>query len=265
MEEPLASRSGLVLLHVINHPLLPRSLSPAVPTERFCRANSLSPSSASSLCGELPITATKDILQPVYPISLSFCSVVHAQPVPQLTLPVGQASAIATRAAFLLLQGTFSFGSHTFLVAHLVPPKAPLLPADLTYPPQNVFIGSNYRRAAKSPLRSSPHCICVCDLWISSMKTRGPMAAPRRCSVNSSFAFSMLREPLSPVEIFTIHNIYGAPPTCQCCAKGYTVAIAPVLATTIRKTGRIKKLRDSFQADNQSGPSGSRPGALLQC
>lgn len=62
-----------------------------------------------------PITATKNILHPVYPISQRRCSVVHTQPVPQLTLPAGQASAIAVRAAFLLLQGTSLYGSHICL------------------------------------------------------------------------------------------------------------------------------------------------------
>lgn len=93
----------------------------AVPTECFCHGNSPSPSSASSLCRERPITATKNSLCPGYPISGRHCSSAHTQPAPQLTLPVRQAPAIATRAAFLLLQGTFLYGRHTFLVSHLVP------------------------------------------------------------------------------------------------------------------------------------------------
>lgn len=103
--------------------------SPAVPTECVCCGNSPSPS-ASSLCRELPITATKSILHPVYPISQRLCSLIHAHPVPQLPLPTGQSSAIAMR------------GSHEGSFSTPIPQKLPsCLQFDL-FPP-NVFIGSN--------------------------------------------------------------------------------------------------------------------------
>lgn len=106
--------------------------APAVPTECVCRGNSPSPASASSLCRELPITATKSVL-PGYPISQSVCSLIHAQPVPLLPLPI-QASAIAMRgfmrAAFLFLQGTFVYGCHP------VPPKSSNLAWGVIYSPK---------------------------------------------------------------------------------------------------------------------------------
>lgn len=96
-----------------------------------CRCgNSPSPSSASSQCRERPITATKNILHPVYPISQRRCSVVPTQPVPWLTLPAGQASAVAVRAAFLTPPRSIPVWQ-----SHMPPRKAPILAVDLTYSP----------------------------------------------------------------------------------------------------------------------------------
>lgn len=122
--------------------------APAVPTECVCRGNSPSPSSASSLCRELPITATKSVLLPGYPISQSVCSLIHAQPVPLLPLPI-QASAIAMRGSH---EGSFSVPPRNIRIwlSPLPPQKLPsCLRCDLF--PQNVFIDSNLAELERAP------------------------------------------------------------------------------------------------------------------